>query len=164
MGVFSTRSFWIPLLLATLVAAFFGAVLARRGRGLRDLLAERARLQAEIQRLNRQNQRLRAQRDALLSSPEAIERVAREEYGFAAPGEIVDEFESDAPAAPPPRASVGEGSPWTRMLSRRDAAMILPAATFIVTAVVLALWNLAAAAVRRPAGRGRTTAETDGMP
>ena len=100
MRVFSAKSFWLPVLVATLVAAFFGAILNRRGRYLEQMLVTEARQQRELARLTEQNEKARAERDALLSSPEAIERVAREEYGLAAPGEEVTPFEPLAAARP----------------------------------------------------------------
>jgi len=87
--VFSLRSFWLPVLLVTLVVAAFGAVLGRHGRQLRAMLAQQGVLTEELSRLRSENARLRAERDALLSSVGAAERVAREDFGFAGPGEKV---------------------------------------------------------------------------
>ncbi|MGD2175291.1 MAG: septum formation initiator family protein [Candidatus Brocadiaceae bacterium] len=150
MGVFSARSFWLPVLLTTLVAAFFGAVLARRGRDLRDLLEEKNGLRAQLEDLKRENAELRSQRDDLLSSPRAIERVAREEYGFAAPGEKVDRFE-----APDPEERLSELPPegpglWSRLFSWKNFPMLLPAAVLVLTAIVFAVWNAVTAAGPRP--------------
>ncbi|MFO7955576.1 MAG: septum formation initiator family protein [Candidatus Brocadiia bacterium] len=149
MRVFSTRSFWLPLLFATLVAAFFGALLARRGRVLNELAQREADLRARVAELERQNEQLRAQRDALLNSPEAIERAAREEYGFTAPGEQVTEFD------PPPRRGTRstaepEGPPkWARVFAWHGFPFAVPACVFVLSAVVLTIWNL----VSRQAGR-----------
>ncbi len=142
MGVFSTRSFWLPLLVATLVAAFFGAVLARRGRVLDRMARREASLQARVRELERENERLRAQRDALLSSPEAVERAAREEFGYTAPGEIVTEF-----APPPPPRTRTQRAPtqveaWGRVFAWRGFPFALPAAVFVLSAVLLTVWNL----------------------
>ncbi|MFW6119224.1 MAG: FtsB family cell division protein [Planctomycetota bacterium] len=149
MRVFSTRSFWLPLLIATLVAAFFGALLARRGRVLNELTQREADLRARVAELERESQRLRAQRDALLNSPEAIERAAREEYGFTAPDEQVTEFD------PPPRRGTRstaqpEGAPdWTRVFAWHGFPFALPACVFVLSAILLTIWNL----VSRPAGQ-----------
>ncbi|MFW6189841.1 MAG: FtsB family cell division protein [Planctomycetota bacterium] len=140
MSVFSARSFWLPVMLATLVAAFFGAVLARRGRYLERLERERAELRARLEEQQQENRRLRARRDALLSSPEAVERVAREEYGFAAPGEIADEGGKDES---PIRVTARQPEPdraWR--LEWRDVSLLLPASVFLLTAFAFALFNL----------------------
>jgi cell division protein FtsB len=145
MDVFSSRSFWLPVLLTTLMAALMGAILARRGRQLAQMQIQEARLEARVARLERQNERLRAERDALLSSPEAIERVAREDYGFAAPGEEVSEFEPAAArrrAGPTPRVG---GSPWERALTWRHLSVVVPAAAFVVMALLFGALNLLAA-------------------
>jgi len=153
MRVFSTRSFWLPLLIATLVAAFFGALLARRGRVLDELAREQAGLRVRVDELERENARLRAQRDALLSSPEAIERAAREEYGFTAPGETVTGFD------PPPRRRHGPNgredglAVWARVFAWRGFPFALTAAAFVVSAIVLTIWNLTC---RRPAQEQET--------
>jgi len=145
MRVLSVRSFWLPVLLATLVAAFFGAVLARRGRGLEKLLSDRAVLEARLARLEAENERLRAERDELLSSAQAIERAAREEYGLAAPGESVSDFEPAAPYTGEPSASPTPMSLGERTLTAKNLAFVLPAVVFVISSVVLAVWNLIAA-------------------
>ncbi|MFO8008019.1 MAG: septum formation initiator family protein [Candidatus Brocadiia bacterium] len=140
MGVFSARSFWLPVLLATLVAAFFGAVLARRGRTLERLLREQKRLEARMRQMEAENARLRAERDALLSSPEAVERVAREDYGFSAPGEQVEEYPglpraTEVPLAPEPVPL------WASAFGSRAFPVLLAGAVFVLSALLAALWN-----------------------
>jgi cell division protein FtsB len=154
MGAFSSRSFWLPVLTTTLVAALLGAILARRGRQLERMQVELARLEARLARLKAQNERLKAERDALLSSPEAIERVAREQYGFAAPGEEVTEFaEPPLPARRGPAARV-DPSPWERALTWRHLSVAVPAGVFVATAVAFAALNvLAGRRSRRPQRR-----------
>ncbi len=145
MDVFSSRSFWLPVLLTTLVAALMGAILARRGHQLERMQIEEARRKARLERLELQNERLRAERDALLSSPEAIERVAREDYGFAAPGEEVSQFEpvpARRRAGPTPQVS---GSTWERALTWRHLSVGVPAAAFVVTALLFGALNALAA-------------------
>ncbi|KPK61728.1 MAG: hypothetical protein AMK73_07890 [Planctomycetes bacterium SM23_32] len=145
MRIFTARSFWLPVLLATLAAALFGAVLARRGRQLERALEEQARLEAGLQELEELNARSRAERDALLSSPEAIERVAREDYGFAAPGEQVSEFASGAGAAiRPRRRPPHDVSPWQKVLMWRQLPLAVPAAAFVLTALICASANASA--------------------
>lgn len=134
------RTFWLPVLLMTLIATFFGAVLAHRGGDWDNLLAEKAALQVQLGELEVQNAHLKAQRDQLLSSPEAIERVAREDYGFAAPGEKVETVNPRPVArALPAQAPAGGRFPtlvWARM------PIVLPLAVFVVSAFVFALLNI----------------------
>ncbi len=143
MRVLSLSSFWLPVLLATFVAAFFGALLSRRGRQLQRMVDDRALLQARLDRLQQENARLRAERDELLTSPEAIERIAREEYNYAAPGERVLEFESDG--RKPRRSGVPqEQDAGIRILTYPWLELWLPAAVFVLSAVICLTWNLVA--------------------
>ena len=139
MGIFSTRSFWLPVMLITLVASFFGAVLARRGRHLEALQREKARLEQELRELEAENTLLKERRDALLSSPQAIERVAREEYGFTAPGESVIVLDSPEQAPEGAARPMPAAKTWIRW---SDAWFIVPAGVFAVTASLFALFNL----------------------
>jgi len=73
-------------LIALLVGALFG------DRGLLHLIDQRHRAEAlarEIDLLQEENARLGQDIAALRSDPRAIERLAREELGFARPGETV---------------------------------------------------------------------------
>ncbi|MCD6416182.1 MAG: septum formation initiator family protein [Planctomycetes bacterium] len=149
MGIFSARSFWLPLLTATLVASLFGAVLARRGRQLERLLRSETSLENQLAALNLENARLKAERDALLSSPQAIERVAREEYGFTAPGEKVEPFSTPAQRPAGEASEPARRELWLRLLSWQALPIVTPAATFALMAALLAVWNAATAYVAR---------------
>jgi len=149
MRAISLRSFWLPVLLTTLVAAFFGALLAHRGREWDKLQAEKASLQAKLGDLEQQNARLRAQREQLLSSPEAIERVAREDYGFAAPGEKIQAVKP-APATPAAAPAPAVRPVLPAVLYER-ISIALPLAVFVVTAFVFALVNVFSGRRARPA-------------
>lgn len=149
MGVFSAREFWLPVLLITFVSAFFGAVLARGGRVLEGMLTRQERLEARLARLEEDVRLAQAERDALMSSPEAIERVARVDYGFAAPGEQVTEFKE---ALPRPRSVRPPASPipaWQKVVTWKQLPLALPAAAFVLAGVTIALANFAAVARRR---------------
>jgi len=150
MDAFSLRSFWLPVLLATLVAAFFGAWLARRGAELRALRARVAMQEVELARLRRQNAALEARRNALMNSPEAVEHVAREDYGMAAPGERVERMPTRTAPAPAPRPAAAPGASfWERLLTWPRLAVLVPAVVFLITALGLAAMNLLIA----PAGK-----------
>jgi len=133
------RSFWVPVLLTTLVAALFGAVLARRGRQLEAMLIEEARMQARLEALKAKNEQARAERDALLSSPEAVEAIARQEYGFATPGEKVAPYDGHAGGFAPMPAAVIRASAWQRVLMWRLLPLLVTGLAFAVTALVFAL-------------------------
>ncbi len=150
--LFSVRSFWLPVFLVTLVVAAFGAVLGRHGRQLRAMLVRQEALKQELVGLRRENAKLRAERDALLSSPEAAERVAREDYGFSSPGEKVSDFQPAPQTGTRPSAELQlHASAWQKALMWPGLPRVLPAAAFLVTAVVFGLLNAASAARARRA-------------
>ncbi|MHC4480514.1 MAG: FtsB family cell division protein [Planctomycetota bacterium] len=155
MEPFSARSFWLPVMVATMVAALFGAVLGRRGRHLEGMLVRGEALATRSAQLRQENEHAQAERNALLSSPAAIERVAREEYGFAAPGEKVVEYGSGRPrSSPVPRAEL-QVSEWQKVLTWRPLPFALPAAVFVLTALAFAVWHSAC-----PPPREATPSET----
>ena len=83
-------------LIALLVGSLFG------DRGILHLMAQRERaevLARELASLRDENERLAADIAALRTDPAAIERIAREELGFARPGETVFLIREPAPAA-----------------------------------------------------------------
>jgi cell division protein FtsB len=125
------------VLLATLAATIIGGILAWRGRQLADMLDEQVRLDSQMLRLEQENRQARAERDALLSSPEDIERVAREDYGFAGPGERVSDFASPPPAPRPLPAVRVELPAWQRALMWPLLPLVLPVAVFGLTTFVL---------------------------
>jgi cell division protein FtsB len=76
----------ILLLIALAVGSLFG------DSGILHLLQERERvgaLRRELEEVKAENGRLAEAIQALQSDPRSIERLAREELGLAAPGEIV---------------------------------------------------------------------------
>lgn len=70
---------------------------------MRRAQKQAARVKQEIEQINRENIRLEDNVKSLKSSPEAIERIAREEMGLARPGEYIFKIPSKPtePAAPP---------------------------------------------------------------
>jgi len=79
---------------------------------MRRAQKEAARVQQEIDRVNNENQRLQDNVKELKSDPQAIERIAREELGYARQGEIVfkiparpGDSSSSAQAPQPPQAT-----------------------------------------------------------
>ncbi len=151
MGVFSARTFWLPVLVTTVVSAFFGAVLARGGRVLDGMLARQARLEERLLQLEHEVRLAQAERDALMNSPEAIEAVARVDLGFVAPGEQVMEFD-DLPAGPTPvRAPERPRPAWRTVLTWQHLPLALPGAAFVLAGFTFAAANIAAALRRRRA-------------
>jgi cell division protein FtsB len=149
MRAFSMRSFWLPVMLTTLIAAFFGALLAHRGGQWDQMTADKAALLAQLADLEQQNARLRAERQALLSSPEAIERVAREDYGFAAPGERSQAVTARPPARPVVPPPSGRAALLALVWDRISIA--LPLAVFVVTGFVFGLLSIFSGRGARPA-------------
>ena len=62
-------------------------------------------LQQKIQRIKTENEQLDHENRALKSNPAAIERLAREQYGLAKPGEKIYSVPGGVPAANPPASS-----------------------------------------------------------
>jgi cell division protein FtsB len=87
----------IIALVALIVGALFG------DRGLLHLIDQRHRAEAlagEVEELEAENAHLVTEIAALRTDPRAIERLAREELGFARPGETVFLVRDPAPSAP----------------------------------------------------------------
>ena len=59
-------------------------------------------LQQKIQRIKTENEQLDLENRALKSNPAAIERLAREQYGLAKPGEKIYSVPGGAPGTHPP--------------------------------------------------------------
>jgi hypothetical protein len=108
---------------------------------LRDALVREDALTTELAGLREQNREARAERDALLSSPEAIERVAREDYGLSAPGETVEPFDPPPERTGPAPVALAGISPWQRVLIWPHLQVALPVAVFLLTAVIVAVLN-----------------------
>jgi len=87
----------VLLTLALTLHAMFGAngmVAYRQKR------AEMQSLKSEVERRQKENDESAARIKALKSDPKAIEKEAREQFGYARPGEIV--YVTPAPPAKPP--------------------------------------------------------------
>ena len=87
----------IIALVALIVGALFG------DRGLLHLIDQRHRAEAlarEVQELEAENTHLATVITALRTDPRAIERLAREELGFARAGETVFLVREPGPSAP----------------------------------------------------------------
>jgi len=148
MGIFSLRSYWQPLLVVTLVAALFGAVLSRGARQMRSLASEGRRLRAELLRIKQDNLRLRRERFELLCMLSAIERAAREDLGMVASGEELATSEGP-PLAIRPRPVLRHYSRVERIFAADRLSFAVPGTVFVASAFVFALWNAAAGRARR---------------
>jgi cell division protein FtsB len=61
-----------------------------------ELQAERLRLERQEREVRERGEMLRAQIQALTNNPAAVERLIRERFGYARPGELVVHFEPPA--------------------------------------------------------------------
>jgi len=89
----------VVLIVGLMLHAMFGAngmVAYRQKR------TEMQSLKTDVERIQKENEESAARIKALKSDPKAIEKEAREQFGYARPGEVV----YVAPA-PPPKASTG---------------------------------------------------------
>ena len=73
-----------------IVAVWYLPLIQRNERERKEIL----RLDAEIQKQEESAKRLRGAIDSLRHDPKTVERLAREQLGYAKPGEIVIRFES----------------------------------------------------------------------
>jgi hypothetical protein len=149
--VFSLKSFWVPVLGTTLVAAFLGTMLARDGRehgSYRQALAEQeARLDVEA----RETDRLLARRRALLTSLPAVERVARDELNLVGADERPLAGVSLPPVPLRPAATVPVPQPTglEEALMWPDLPGVLAATAFLISAVLFGVWNAVALGIAR---------------
>lgn len=142
MQVFGLRSFWIPLLAVTAVSMVFSLSIADRREDLRKMRKRKMALLQRLRDLRETNQRLRSERTALLTSAAEIEKVARREYGFRSPGEVVMDVEppdSTGPkSAPTPRAA----GQWEEWLGSGEFPWRIPGLIFAFTAMIFTGVNL----------------------
>jgi hypothetical protein len=81
------KSFQTLLCVVAIGAVLAGIGIAQRRYQLANLYVRQGEMQLRLRELERRRFALRDERDRLLNDPRAIERVARDNYGFAAPGE-----------------------------------------------------------------------------
>jgi cell division protein FtsB len=88
---------------------FVATTLARALVGERGLVAvwrhrgEAATIERDIERLRQENERLRGEVRSLRDDPRAVEPIAREDLGYARPGEILILFPRSSPPPAAPR-------------------------------------------------------------
>ncbi|HMP74260.1 MAG TPA: septum formation initiator family protein [Kiritimatiellia bacterium] len=88
----------VALAVFTLIRVFYP-----RFHELTSLSQRRAMLEEQIRAEEEHLENLRNKQERLRNDPRYVERIAREELGYAKPGEIVFKFEDDPPAGPRPR-------------------------------------------------------------
>jgi len=142
MRVFAIESFWIPLFVVTVVSAVLCVPLSGRRADLRQVRQQQAELENRVRILKQENEELRAERDALLTSAAQIEKVAREEYGYRAPGENVSEFNGPEMPVPPPETRPHTDR-WDWLLRSGEYPWGVPLLVFGISAVFFAAVNAA---------------------
>lgn len=142
--IFGVKSFWLPLLVLTALAAALSAVIASRRADLHELRRREVRVCSRLREVLGENLELRARRDALLSDPAYIERVAREEYGFCAPGEYLVPFKEDATKPSQTTVSSLPAERWDSILGRGQFPWRIPAVVFGASFIALACVNVLA--------------------
>jgi cell division protein DivIC len=97
---FTLRRQWLTLILASLLGALgLNGVRGPAGAiDLIDLARHRTRLIAENERLKAENAQLEAQASRLRNDDVYVQRVIREELGYARPDEFVYRFRSTDPS------------------------------------------------------------------
>jgi cell division protein FtsB len=88
--------FLIVVAIALAVAIWYLPLVQQNERMRKEIL----RKDAQIQKEEEAARQLKAATDALRSDPKAVERLARDKFGYAKPGETVVRFEDVATNAP----------------------------------------------------------------
>ena len=88
--------FLILLAFVLLVLVWYLPLVQKNERYRKDILRKDNQIQAEEET----SRQLKTEMDALRNDPKAVERLARDKFGYAKPGETVVRFES--PATNPP--------------------------------------------------------------
>lgn len=139
MSVLSYSNSLLPLLVVCAVTALLGFPLAERRDELYEMRRRTVKAKKELDHLKAERDRLLDERRRLLTKASAIERVAREQYGFVAPGEypvdIDTEIEKDAPKTSVDIPSDG----WDWLLGRGGYPWRLPLVVLFAGAVVLGI-------------------------
>ena len=84
--------FLIALAVVLAVVIWYLPLIQRNERMRKDILTK----DAQIQKEEETSRQLKASMDALRSDPKAVERLARDKFGYAKPGETVVRFEDPA--------------------------------------------------------------------
>jgi cell division protein FtsB len=95
------RLSWVLLIILVLVGT--GRLLWPQVQQYQEMQRRKAALQEEIHLEQERLRALKAKQDQLQNDPRFVEKVAREEYGLARPGESVFKFVDEEPAAAPKR-------------------------------------------------------------
>lgn len=144
MRIIPRGTFLLPLLVVTLAALLFGFPLADRRERLYELRRRQARALRELRRVEQKRLSLVDERERLLTEPSAIERVAREQYGMVAPGEVAAPLSSSRPKTrPAPPVSVGSDG-WDWLFGRGEYPWRVPVLVFGAGMVVLGTAELVA--------------------
>jgi cell division protein FtsB len=143
MKIISARSFWVPVMVTTLVATFFAALLEREGHEYVKLLRAQAILEQRLARIDAQNRRLRIERTELLTDLGAVARAAREELNLEAPGENVIVAENVPPPPEPPSGPPVLG-PVERLTTMPQFTYRAMLASLAGSSVLFFLWNAVA--------------------
>ena len=81
--------FFVLLLLSVIFMLYLGVFGQDRYRKLREYRRQSETLNGENDRLRRENEKLTRTTRQLKSDPNAIAKVAREDFNFASPGDII---------------------------------------------------------------------------
>lgn len=151
MGMLLRTSYWAPLAAVAVISLGLSAMAMERRADLAELQMQQVGAAVQILMMRARNQDLEAECRGLLTDA-YVERVARDSYGFAAPGERVSAFHW---APSPTRLFAGPldlRDRWDWWLGRGEFPWRLPAMAFAVSALLLGLMECIEAP-RRADGR-----------
>jgi len=134
VDLLSRRSFRVPLLIVCVASLVFSLMLAKRRAELAVLHLRQEAALTHVRDLGMKLDDIQDERMLLLSDAFTVERVARENYGFAARGEVVVPFtptvKVEAPKLPPVRVRPDR---WGCLLGDGGFPLVIPAIVFLLS-------------------------------
>lgn len=101
LWVLTYRVAWIALAVLVLIAA--GALFYPQVRQYQEYRRKETLLQEDVRMEEELLRTLKTQQERLQSDPRFVEKVAREEFGYAKPGETIFKFSDDTQQTSTPR-------------------------------------------------------------
>ncbi|MFP4026669.1 MAG: FtsB family cell division protein [Candidatus Brocadiia bacterium] len=126
-----------PLLLVTVIAVGAGFGIGERGSALHSLRREQERTYSKLAHLENCSRQLLDERIRLLTDPKAIERVARQEYGYTGEGELAVDYTSFSKTRGTEPFVRLRPQPWSEFLGDGSYPWQIPLSVFMISLVVL---------------------------
>lgn len=142
MRIIPKGTFLLPLLVLSIGSLLYGFALADRRAQLYEIRRRQAIRAKELQGLRQERKELLDERERLLTEPSAIERVAREQYGLVAPGEVVAPVKRTSNEVRKKPAVVVGSDGWDWLFGRGEYPWQVPALAVLGGTLVLGGFEL----------------------